>query len=111
VPELPSRCPPAVPVLRQCRLGAAIILHGLAVPKPDPGVFGAEHAIIIATHSDRRSVASQAVFKSLFGLTKAEAKVAHGICGGMTAATIAHEHGVALATVRTQIKSISQRAE
>ena len=46
------------------------------------------------------------VLRSAFGLTPAETRIAIGISRGKSPAVIAKSHGVAVATVRTQLKSV-----
>jgi DNA-binding CsgD family transcriptional regulator len=47
-----------------------------------------------------------ALIQGLFDLTAAEARVASGVTEGLTLDQIAERHGVALGTIRTQIKSV-----
>jgi DNA-binding CsgD family transcriptional regulator len=47
--------------------------------------------------------------QSLFDLTPAEARVARGLASGKTTEDIASDSGVALSTVRTQMRSVLEK--
>jgi DNA-binding CsgD family transcriptional regulator len=47
-----------------------------------------------------------ALIQGLFDLTAAEARVASGVAEGLAIEQIAARHGVAVATIRTQVKAI-----
>ncbi len=53
---------------------------------------------------------SEAFLKTAYGLTPAEIRVAFGLFAGLTPADIAAETGLSIATVRSQIASVRERA-
>jgi DNA-binding CsgD family transcriptional regulator len=60
------------------------------------------------TKKNRRSVGN-AVLHSRFRLTPAEARIALGIARGEALRAIAETHGIAVATARTQLKSVFKK--
>jgi len=68
---------------------------------------GTERRIVaIATDPDARDDSLTSRIRALYGLTRAEAEVAQGLCAGQGLEELSQERGVALNTVRTQIKNI-----
>jgi len=63
--------------------------------------------MMVPVASDR--VPSATLMKSLFDLTPSEARVASGIARGETPETIAASGGVAITTVRSQIRSVLEK--
>ena len=50
-------------------------------------------------------------FAHTHGLTSAEARVLHALCGGMRQKEVARQFDVAVSTVRTQISSIRHKTQ
>ncbi|QOT71651.1 helix-turn-helix transcriptional regulator [Sphingobium fuliginis] len=68
---------------------------------------GMERQIVaIATDPADRDQSLASRIRSLYGLTRAEAEVAEALCQGRGLEDLSQERGVALNTVRTQIKNI-----
>jgi DNA-binding CsgD family transcriptional regulator len=66
----------------------------------------AASCIVVITTVSRPQIASAEVIRDLFDLTPAEARVAHGIAAGKTVNDLAGEAGLALGTIRQQLKSV-----
>lgn len=68
---------------------------------------GMERQIVaIATDPADRDLSLTSRIRALYGLTRAEAEVAEALCAGRGLEELSQERGVALNTVRTQIKNI-----
>ena len=66
---------------------------------------GARLLVFISTPKQQRTATCRQLMQ-LFGLTPAEARLAHGLLRGLSAGEYKQEQGVSHATVRTQIRSI-----
>jgi DNA-binding CsgD family transcriptional regulator len=66
----------------------------------------AASCVVVITTVSRPRIASVEVIRDLFDLTPAEARVAHGIAAGKTVHDLANEAGLALGTIRQQLKSV-----
>lgn len=62
--------------------------------------------VAIATDPTGRDASLTSRIRALYGLTRAEAEVAEALCAGRGLEELSAERGVALNTVRTQIKNI-----
>lgn len=93
---------------RRCLLALGA-LHVAVVPLDDPA-GGARMALLVF---GKRLVCELSVemFAGVHGLTPAEAKVLRALCGGARPAGIAHEFGVAVSTVRTQLASLREKTQ
>lgn len=87
-----------VPFLTLLRLVEDVLRSELAPPSPEQRLLRAARV---------RSRAAEA--RALEGLTEREREVLAGLVEGRTAAAIAHEGGRSLATVRSQIQSLTTR--
>ncbi|WP_150291679.1 helix-turn-helix transcriptional regulator [Sphingobium estronivorans] len=68
---------------------------------------GAERQIVaIATEPDGQDGSLVSRIRALYGLTRAEAEVAQALCAGQGLEELSQARGVALNTVRTQMKNI-----
>jgi DNA-binding CsgD family transcriptional regulator len=72
----------------------------------DPADAEAASCVVVITTVTRPRIASAEVLRDLFDLTPAEARVAHGIAAGKTVHDLANEAGLALGTIRQQLKSV-----
>jgi len=84
----------------------ASIVHIVPVRGAANGIFMAALCVLVITTVARIGVASSQAIQCMFDLTPAEARVAHGIALGKTVDELAHEAGLAGATVRNQLKSV-----
>ncbi|NML88680.1 helix-turn-helix transcriptional regulator [Sphingobium sp. TB-6] len=62
--------------------------------------------VVIVTDPADRDLSLTSRIRALYGLTRAEAEVAEALCAGRGLEELSQERGVALNTVRTQIKNI-----
>jgi DNA-binding CsgD family transcriptional regulator len=82
-----------------------------AAPVPRSHPLGLGVAVLVAVHQpseDEERIAEAA--RALFGLTPAEARVSAGLALGRTISGIAGEQQVAVATVRTHVKRVFDKA-
>jgi DNA-binding CsgD family transcriptional regulator len=84
----------------------ASIVHVVPVRGAANDIFAAASCVLVLTTVSQQAVAPTQVIQGLFDLTPAEANVAQGISGGKTVEDIATATGVAVGTVRQQLKSV-----
>jgi DNA-binding NarL/FixJ family response regulator len=90
----------------------------LAMPLPQAlsphsftgGVLDDGRALVIVRDQTHPAALGGDMLKAIFGLTEAEVAVATSLCGGRSPETIADERGVSLATIRTQVRHILEKA-
>lgn len=90
----------------------------LAMPLPQAlspyaslgNIIDAARVLVILRDQSHPAALSGDMLKALFGFTEAEAAVATSLCGGRTPEAIADERGVSMATVRTQVRHILEKA-
>jgi DNA-binding CsgD family transcriptional regulator len=97
-------------VIRGREPGATpIVLEVFAFPARS-GVLSlasiAPQVLVVACGGRKNAARRAAIFGAVYGLTAAEAEIAQRLAGGELAQTIATVRGVAVGTVRTQIKAI-----
>ena len=90
---------PRVPPQRWLRLAVAPVYFGGADKT-------ATRAAVWIVNSGPSALPSEELLGALFGLTRAEARLARSLLTGCTAGEYARRAGVGLATVRTQLHSI-----
>jgi DNA-binding CsgD family transcriptional regulator len=97
----------AIPLAAAARLPPSVV-HVFPVQGAIQDTADAEAAscIVVITTVSRPRIASAKVLQDLFDLTPAEARVAHGIAAGKTVHDLAREAGLALGTIRQQLKSV-----
>ena len=66
----------------------------------------ARQIIVIASNSADRDTSLTSRIRTLYGLTRAEAEVTEALCAGKPLEQLSAERGVALNTIRTQMKNI-----
>lgn len=83
------------------------------IPLPEAGAVADGPPICLMVMGKRRSceVLTLTLFAQACNLTPAEVGVLRGLCGGDTPKGIAHELGVAVSTVRTQIGSVLSKTQ
>lgn len=82
------------------------MVHVIPVPGGVNDPLPSTGAILVVTVVRPRQVPSPEILKGLFGLSPAEARVAHGIAAQRTVETIADHSGVSRETVRSQLKNV-----
>ena len=95
----------AIPIAATPELPASIV-HVIPLRGAISGIFSAASCLLVITAVARPQIASAQVIQGLFDLTPAEAKVARGIAAGKTVDDLANEAGLAVGTVRQQLKSV-----
>ena len=90
---------PGVPPERWLRLAVAPVYFGSAAR-------GATRAAVWIVNNGPPALPSEELLGALFGLTRAEARLARGVLTGSSAGEYANQVGVRMATIRTQLHSI-----
>ena len=85
------------------------VLHVLPVRRTAHDIFGKGYALLVLTPIGTDKSPSADLMRSLFDLTRSEARVARGLATGRTAEEIAAEGDVALTTVRSQIRRVLEK--
>jgi DNA-binding CsgD family transcriptional regulator len=67
------------------------------------------HVVVLVTDRTARDPSLESRVRALYGLTQAEAEVAVRLTEGASVERLSTERGVAIGTVRTQIKSIAAK--
>lgn len=62
--------------------------------------------MIVVTEAERCAVASEHQLSQLFGLTAAEARLAHGLAKGLSVEEYANACGVSVTTARNQLRAV-----
>jgi DNA-binding CsgD family transcriptional regulator len=95
----------SIPVAATPELPASIV-HVVPVRGAANDIFAAASCVLVITAVGCPEIASTQVIQGLFDLTPAEARIAHGIAAGKTVDDLAREAGLAVGTVRQQLKSV-----
>lgn len=85
------------------------VLHMLPVRRTACDIFGHGYALLVLTPVGTDKSPSLDLMRSLFDLTRSEARVAQGLATGKTAEEIATEGDVAITTVRSQIRRVLEK--
>lgn len=88
---------------------AAMVGHILPISRSAHDIFGGSYALLVLTSVSSKNVPSIDLVRSLFDFTASEARVARGLAGGKTIEDIADDGGVALSTVRTQLRHVMEK--
>jgi DNA-binding CsgD family transcriptional regulator len=78
----------------------------IAYARPYPGPEGQEAALLVLLDLDECLEPDAALLQEVFGLTKAEARLAMRLACGETLEDIAEEHDISISTARGQLKSV-----
>lgn len=90
-----------------CRL--ALYLHGIH-PQASMGAFGDEYLVLTLFHQrDARLEIDPLLIAATYDLTPAEARVAASLARGLSPDQISLASGVAISTIRTQLRSIFEK--
>lgn len=91
-------------------LGAPVgVLHILPVRRTAHDIFGRAYALVVLTPIGTDRSPSADLMRSLFDLTSSEARVATGLALGRTLEEIAADGGVAITTVRSQLRRVLEK--
>ena len=85
------------------------VLHILPVRRTAHDIFGRAYALVVLTPIGTDRSPSADLMRSLFDLTPSEARVATGLALGRTPEEIAAEGGVAISTVRSQLRRVLEK--
>lgn len=88
---------------------AALIAHVVPIRRTAHDIFANSYALLVLTPLGGKRAPSAEVMRSLFDLTTAEARVAHGLVAGRTLEEIAVSGEVAITTVRSQLRRILEK--
>ncbi|MBL4618254.1 MAG: helix-turn-helix transcriptional regulator [Robiginitomaculum sp.] len=88
---------------------AALVGHIVPLSRSVLDIFAGSYAILILTPVTAKNVPTVDLVRSLFDFTASEARVARGLASGHSVEDIANEGGVALSTVRTQLRRIMEK--
>lgn len=83
-----------------------VVFHLIPTTGGARDLFGGGFGVLVLTPVAAPAAPDVALIQGLFDLTAAEARVASGVAEGLSLDQIAERHGVALGTVRTQVKSV-----
>jgi DNA-binding CsgD family transcriptional regulator len=100
--------PPAPIVL--CRPEAPPLIVSVA-PLPARMASHGEPSVLVILRELHPARPAHDLLRAAFGLTRGEAAVAAALCGGLDLRRIAVEQGIALATVRSHLKSIMLKTQ
>jgi DNA-binding CsgD family transcriptional regulator len=89
---------------------ATTLLHIMPIRRSAHDVLGRSYALVLLTPLDaNRGAPSADLMRTLFDLTPSEARVAQGIAGGKSMEDIASQGGVAITTVRSQLRRVLEK--
>jgi len=104
-PEAPSWTFP----LRN-ELGAPkLVLHIMPIRRSAQDIFGQSYALLVMTPLTTPRAPSLGLMRSLFDFTPSEARVAQGLATGRSPEEIADLGGVAITTVRSQLRRVLEK--
>jgi DNA-binding CsgD family transcriptional regulator len=95
--------------LRDADGRAASVLHLIPIRRSAHDIFTGAHALVVVTPLAAAPAPSIDLLRSLFDLTASEARVARGLAAGATLDEIASTAGVAITTVRSQLRMVLQK--
>ena len=107
--ETGERDVPASFLIRDAEGRPTRVGHLVPVRRTAQDIFGGAAALMVLTPAAGDRAPSQALLRTLFDLTPAEARVAQGVAVGRSPEQIAHEAGVAITTVRTQLRRVLEK--
>ncbi len=96
----------ADPIVIRRSGNGSVVIRVLPINGAARSPFGGARALLIFSLIDVKTAPDPALVSDVFGLTRAEAEVAACVAQGKSPAAIAKERGIALVTVRNQIRTI-----
>jgi len=88
---------------------AAMVAHIMPISRSVHDIFAGSYALLVLTLVSSKNVPSVDLVRSLFDFTASEARVARGLASGKSVEDIASDGGVALTTVRTQLRQVMEK--
>jgi DNA-binding CsgD family transcriptional regulator len=104
-PDTASRTVP----LRDREGSPTALMHIMPIRRSAHDILGESYALLIVAPVAGGRTAPADVLCSLFGLTASEARVARGLARGDAPEQIARDGGVAITTVRSQIRKVLEK--
>ena len=102
----PGRAPPPGPILVAWRDRRPLVLRALALAESVRSPFLGARALLLVTDLEAERRPDPALLTQIFGLTAAEARLAALLAGGASLDEAADGLGLAVETVRSQIKAV-----
>jgi len=87
----------------------AMVAHIVPIRRTAHDIFAGSYALLVLTPVTAPAAPQIELMRSLFDLTASEARVARGLAAGETLDEIAATGGVAISTVRSQLRSVLQK--
>lgn len=104
-PNLPVRSFP----LRDADDKPALVAHLVPIRRSANDIFAGSYALLVLTPVSTPLAPPIELMRSLFDLTPSEARVARGLAAGATLDEIAASGGVAITTVRSQLRQVLEK--
>jgi DNA-binding CsgD family transcriptional regulator len=95
--------------LRDADDRAALVVHMIPIRRSAHDIFAGSYALLVVTPVTAPAAPRIELMRSLFDLTPSEARVARGLAAGETLDEIASTGGVAISTVRSQLRLVLQK--
>ncbi|WP_443748224.1 helix-turn-helix transcriptional regulator [Asticcacaulis solisilvae] len=87
----------------------AMVAHIVPISRSAHDIFARSYALVVLTPVAARTAPPVELLRSLFDLTPSEARVARSLAAGESLEEIAEQGGVALTTVRTQLRQVMEK--
>ena len=88
---------------------AISVAHVIPIRRTAHDIFSGSYALLILTPISPSAAPPLELLRSLFDLTASEARVARGLAAGQSPEDIADSGGVAMTTIRTQIRRVLEK--
>ena len=95
--------------LRDADDKAALVAHLIPIRRSAHDIFAGSYALLVVTPVSAPAAPPIELMRSLFDLTPSEARVARGLAAGETLEEIAASGGVAISTVRSQLRQVLEK--
>ena len=95
--------------LRDADDRASMVVHLIPVRRSAHDIFTGSYALLVLTPVTAPPAPPVELMRSLFDLTPSEARVARGLAVGETLEEIASAGGVAITTVRSQLRQVLEK--
>jgi len=88
---------------------AAMVAHIMPISRSVHDIFSGSYALLVLTPVSSKTAPPVELVRSLFDFTASEARVARSLAKGKSVEEIAADGGVALSTVRTQLRQVMEK--
>ncbi|MDO9563419.1 MAG: LuxR C-terminal-related transcriptional regulator, partial [Bradyrhizobium sp.] len=86
-----------------------LVVHIIPIRRSAHDIFAGSYALLVVTPVSAPAAPPVELMRSLFDLTASEARVARGLAVGETLEEIAASGGVAISTVRSQLRQVLEK--